>query len=381
MHKVLVFKETLLPASETFILAQMRALRAYVPMLAGLERARPSLPLPREPILLSERGSSFSDARAKLYRRTGAAPLFHARAKRCRPDLIHAHFASGGRTALPLARALRVPLVVTLHGNDVTIRDQQPELYRRLGEDASLFICVSRFIRDRALEAGFPSQKLVVHYIGIDRDLFSPAGSPGPSQAVLFVGRLVEKKGCEYLVRAMALVQHAHPQSELIVIGDGPLRASLEALAGQLSIRCQFRGAQPEAVVRESLRRARIFCVPSTTAANGDSEGLGMVFAEAQAMGVPVVSTIHGGIPEVVVHGVTGLLTPERDSQALADALSLLLADDGLWQRLHHAAPQHIGEHFDLVKQTALLEDFYNGIIVKNNPSGSARSHATSVIL
>jgi colanic acid/amylovoran biosynthesis glycosyltransferase len=363
MRRVLIFKETLLPPSETFILAQMRALRQYVPILAGLEHAQPSLPLPQEPILLSDRGRSISDARAKLYRRTGTAPIFHHNAKRSRPDLIHAHFASGGRTALPLVHALRVPLLVTLHGADVTVRGPQPDYYRRLGEDASLFICVSQFIRDRALEAGFPPEKLLTHYIGIDRDVFSPLSSPRPSQGVLFVGRLVEKKGCEYLVRAMQLVQRVHPQCELTVIGDGPLRPSLETLAGQMNVRCRFHGSQPEAAVREALRIARIFCVPSVTAANGDSEGLGMVFAEAQAMGVPVVSTAHGGIPEIVVNRVTGILTPERDYESLADALSLLLADQDLWQHFHHAALQHVERQFDLRTQTALLEKVYNKII------------------
>ncbi len=363
MHKVLVFKETLLPASETFILAQMRALTKYVPILAGLERAHPSLPLPHEPLLLSKNSPSISDARAKLYRRTGTAPLFHLKAKHSRPDLVHAHFASGGRTALPLARALHVPLLVTLHGNDITVRDREPDRYRRLAEDASQFICVSKFIRDRALEAGFPPQKLLVHYTGIDRDVFLPPPSLETSQGVLFVGRLVEKKGCEYLLRAMQEVQQAHPQCKLTVIGDGPLRPSLEALAGQLRIQCQFRGTQPMAIVREALRTARVFCVPSVTAANGDSEGLGMVFAEAQAMGVPVVSTIHGGIPEVVLNGVTGLLSPERDHESLASALSTLLSDEELWQNFHRASLERIEQYFDLSTQTALLEKIYNNTV------------------
>jgi glycosyltransferase involved in cell wall biosynthesis len=366
MRKVLIFKETLLQPSETFILAQMGALSEYQPILVGLERARPSLPLEQEPLLLSDRGPAISALRAKLYRRTGVAPLFHHWAKRLLPDLVHAHFASGGRTALPLARALRVPLVVTLHGNDVTARGQRPGLYRRLGKEALYFICVSEFIRDRALEAGFPPQKLLVHYIGIDRGLFSPSIPPVASQGVLFVGRLVEKKGCEYLLRAMQIVQRAHPQCQLTVIGDGPLRLPLEALAKDLKIRCQFLGVQRATAVREALQKARIFCVPSVTAANGDSEGLGMVFAEAQAMGVPVVSTAHGGIPEVVVDHATGLLTPERNQQALAEALAVLLVDDGLWQKFHHDAPRHIEQRFDLKAQTALLEDIYTDTLARN---------------
>ncbi len=173
MPRVLVFTETLLQPSETFILAQMRGLSEYLPILAGLERARPSLPLPQEPLLLSDSQPVIANLRAKIYRRAGIAPRFHHRARRSRPDLIHAHFASGGRNALPLARALRLPLLVTFHGADVTVRGSQPDIYKRLGEHASIFICVSEFIRDRAIEAGFPPQKLIVHYIGIDRDLFS----------------------------------------------------------------------------------------------------------------------------------------------------------------------------------------------------------------
>ena len=257
MHKALIFKESLLAPSETFILAQMTALSEYVPIFTGLERTHPSLPLPDKPLLLSDRIPLLSDLRAKLYRRTGIAPLFHRKAKTSRPDLVHAHFASGGRTALPLARALRVPLVVTLHGADVTVRGPQPDRYKRLGEEASLFICVSAFIRERAIEAGFPAQKLLVHYIGIDRELFSLSAEPEASQGVLFVGRLVEKKGCEYLLRAVQLVQQSHPQCDLTIIGDGPLRPSLEALASELNLRCQFRGTQPARVVREALRKAK----------------------------------------------------------------------------------------------------------------------------
>jgi colanic acid/amylovoran biosynthesis glycosyltransferase len=365
MRSVLVFKEVLLLPSETFILAQARALSEYVPSFVGLERAHPSLALPQEPLLLSDRRPSISDLRAKLYRRTGIAPCFHREAKRSRPDLVHAHFASGGRTALPLARALRVPLLVTLHGADVTVRGSRTDVYKRLGEQASLFLCISSFIRDRALEAGFPPRKLLVHYIGIDRDLFSPSPSLEPPKGVLFVGRLVEKKGCEYLLRAMQLVQRMHPECELTVIGDGPLRPSLETLAMELNIRYQFRGVQSAVAIREALQKARVFCVPSVTASNGDSEGLGIVFAEAQAMGVPIVSTTHGGIPEVVEDRLTGLLVPERDYQALADALSLLLDDEDLWQSLQRGAHQRVEQNFDLKTQTALLESIYNEVIAK----------------
>lgn len=363
MPRVLIFKETLLPPSETFILAQMQALRRFDPVLAGLERTRPSIPLPEKPVLLSDQAPFISNIRAKLYRRTGVAPFFHRAVERARPSLIHAHFASGGRSALPLARALGVPLVVTLHGSDVTVRGSHREIYRHLGEHASKFLCVSKFIRERALDAGFPEEKLCVHHIGIDRRLFSPSERAGLSNNVLFVGRLVEKKGCEYLLRAMQKVQHEQPECGLTIIGDGPLRTSLEGLAQELGVLCNFRGAQPTGVVREALSSVKVFCVPSVTAANGDSEGLPTVLAEAQAMGIPVVSTTHGGIPEIIVNGVNGLLVPERDAGSLAAALVLLLGDGQRWRQFHQAALHNVELHFDLQAQTAQLESMYSETI------------------
>jgi len=173
----------------------------------------------------------------------------------------------------------------------------------------------------------------------------------------------VEKKGCEYLLRAMQLVQREQTDCELMIIGDGPLRSSLEVLARDLKLRCEFCGVQPAPIVRDMLQKSRVFCVPSVTAANGDSEGLGLVFAEAQSMGVPVVSTLHGGIPEIVTSGETGFLVPERAPQLLAEALSTLLADESMWQCFHEAALLRIGEHFDIHVQTQLLEKIYDRLL------------------
>lgn len=315
MRKVLVFKETLLPPSGTFILTQLESFRGFEAKLSGLERVRPSLAIDADALVLTQLPLSISTLRAKLYRRTGIAPLFHRRCKEFNPDLVHAHFASGGHTAMTLADALRVPLIVTLHGSDVTVRSKHSDYYGKLADRAACFVCVSKFIRDCALAIGFPSEKLAVHYIGVDREHFAPPTTRGDSTNVLFVGRLVEKKGCEYLLRAMHLVQREHANCELTIIGDGPLRRKLESLANELQIRCTSQGVQPAVAVHAPLREAQILCVPSITAANGDSEGFGMVFAEAQSMGVPVVSSMHGGVPEAVQDGESGPSETRSDLQ------------------------------------------------------------------
>ena len=360
MPNVLIFKETLLPRSETFILAQMGALTRFSPHLVGLEPTFKSLPLDKPPLLLSRRASKTADLRAKVYRRTGFAPLFHRGLRDLRPDLIHAHFASGGKTFLPVNKSLQLPLIVTLHGgSDVPIQKPQMGIYRELAERADLFLCVSDFIRKQAIDAGYPPGKLLVHYIGIDRSLFFPPPDAMDTDSVLFVGRLVEMKGCEYLLRAMQAVQASRPSTELTIVGDGPLRPELERLAKELRVRCKFMGVQSTAIIRQLLQKSRLLSLPSVTTADGHVEGLGMVLIEAQAMGVPVVSTFHAGIPEGVADGVTGTLVPERDSEKLAAAILRLLEDQDLWQRYHLATQAHIDRQFDLRKQTALLEDIY----------------------
>jgi colanic acid/amylovoran biosynthesis glycosyltransferase len=360
MRKVLVFKETLLPPSETFILAQMKELQRYQPMLTGLERTEPSLPLKQDTLLLTDSATGYASMRAKLYRQTGIAPGFHTQAAKFEPKLVHAHFSSGGLTAVHLAKRLGVPLLVTLHGGDITVRGEKADGNKRLSDRAVLFICVSEFIRERALEAGFAAEKLIVHHIGIDREMFALPATQEPSKRILFIGRLVEKKGCEYLLRAMQVLQKTHPDAELTILGDGPMRPEMEALAKELKIHCDFRGFQPATTVRDMLQQTRLVCVPSVTAANGDSEGLPTVIAEAQAMGIPVVASIHAGIPEIVIDGKTGILAAERDFNALADGMSQLLADVAMWSRFHDAALARIRDHFDLKTQTALLEDIYD---------------------
>ena len=280
-----------------------------------------------------------------------------------------------GSTRCHLHLRHRLPMIVTLHGIDVTTTEDRyrrsvvGRLYlskrRRLWNRASAFTCDSDFLRRKAIEIGFPEGKLLVHYVGIDLNYFKIPSSNEPRESVLFVGRLVEKKGCIYLLRAMQEVQTRFPFARLVIIGDGPERPGLEVQATALSIKCEFRGAQPPAVVRQELSLARVFCVPSVTAKTGDSEGFGIVFAEAQAMGVPVVSFAHGGIPEVVCHGKTGLLAPERDHQMLAEHIGRLFADEEFWRDCSSMGVTWITDKFDIRKQTARLEGLYERVVAE----------------
>jgi glycosyltransferase involved in cell wall biosynthesis len=225
-----------------------------------------------------------------------------------------------------------------------------------------LFIAVSEFIKAKLVEQGFPADKIVVHYIGVDTERFQPDPTVPREPVILFVGRLAEKKGCEYIIRAMSQIQTEVPDAELVIIGDGPLRAELEELATTLLHRYQFLGLQPPDIVRTWMNRACLLAAPSVTSSTGDSEGLPMVIVEAQAMGLPVVSSIHAGIPEAVVHEETGFLVAERDWKGLAEHSLRLLKEPNLWQRLSLNGMERSRTKFDLHKQNRALEDIYSRI-------------------
>lgn len=236
---------------------------------------------------------------------------------------------------------------------------------RSLWKRAALFLCVSQFIRERAIAAGFPAEKLRVHYTGMQCEAFTPtrAVAEKDPNLVLYVGRLVPYKGCDFLLRAMQLVQQRRPAARLVVIGDGSFRAHLEQLNRELGTGCHFLGEQTQAEMRTWLDQARVFCLPSVTLADGMSEAFGNVFTEAQAMGVPVVSFRHGGIPETMQEDVTGLLAAEQDVPALATHISRYLEDDDFWSQSRETGMRWIRENFDIRTQTDKLERMYDQVV------------------
>jgi glycosyltransferase involved in cell wall biosynthesis len=234
------------------------------------------------------------------------------------------------------------------------------------------FLCVSNFIRKQALAKGFPADKTMVHYTGIDVDYFQADPQIKRSPTVLFVGRLVPKKGCEYLIRAMAEIQRVVPETKLVIIGDGPLRGGLEKLSATTVKNFEFLGAQKPAVVREQMNRATVFCTPSVVSETGDAEGFGMVFAEAQAMGLPVVSFASGSLPEAVADGQTGFLAPERGWQALGAKILLLLRDEKLWAQFSRAGALRVRSQFDIRKRAQALEVIYEQVIDEFRRAGKS---------
>ena len=369
---IIIFRNELLHYSETFIPAQINSLSSYEPYYVGT-KAIDTQKLGKVPVVVPFEGKS--RIYRQLFTRTGYIwPGWLKRIKNIKAKLIHAHFGIDGVLALPLARKTHLPLLVTFHGYDITSNDCSKyvsgwnyETYNRgrqiLFKEAKSLIAVSKFIRSQLITKGCPEEKIIVHYIGIDTDKFTPDPTINRQPVVLFVGRLVEKKGCEYLIRAMAQVQSVMPEVKLVIIGDGILRQQLEQLADQLLYSYRFLGAQPPEIVKTWMNQSQLLAVPSVTAATGDTEGAPMVVLEAQAMGLPVVGSIHAGIPELVLEGETGLLAKEKDWKTLAEKIISILKDNIFWHKLSQQGQERVNTNFNLRTQTQALETIYDRLI------------------
>lgn len=311
------------------------------------------LQLPSNPIAVARAfRASVKDGR-RLETFFAALPLLTERP--C--DAILAHFGTNGARALRLRRAgaLSGRIATVFHGFDITkkLARAGEDIYTDLFREGELFLSISERWRSRLVELGCPPDRTVVHRMGIDcrRFAFSPRKKdPTGRVELVSVARLMEKKGVEYGLRAVAEVSRRNSSIVYTVVGDGPLRPNLERLASQLGIsdRVRFLGNRPQDEVAEVLRSASIFLAPSVTSADGDQEGIPVVLMEAMSSGLPVVATEHSGIPELVEDGISGFLAPERDVQALAVCLGKLIEHPELWPSMGEAGRQRVEADYDV---------------------------------
>ena len=379
MKKVIVYRNQLLPPSETFIRQQALALRSWQATVVGERLVANGLDLAGLDVRLlrNDPSARLENLRYQLSRWLWQphAPIARVLAG-LNADLIHVHFGTDATDLWPSIRALGRPVLVTLHGYDINIhrawweaghggliRRRYPQRLLQLAAEPMVrFIAVSRAIRDRAIQFGIPSSRLALHHIGVDCNAFHPGPVPVTkrNRRILFVGRLTEKKGVEHLIRALLLVRRHVSDAMLVIAGSGPLRPSLLALAKSLSLPVEFLGAVSSDEVRQQMQQARVFCLPSITAANGDAEGFGMVLLEAQACGIPVVSSARGGAEEGLLDNETGFRVKEAAVDVLAEKLVKLLLDDDLAESFSARGAAFVRERFDLRACTRLLEAIYD---------------------
>jgi glycosyltransferase involved in cell wall biosynthesis len=363
---VLIFRKYLLAYSETFIADQGRFLSRYQPAYAGFSHDSSGLQLLQNmPFYILDDYVAYTGLGKLAYRLGRPAKQWLSAIENRSVNVLHAHFLNDGLDALQLKKRLRLPLITTLHGHDITKREKtslfkssRSQLFARCDR----FIAVSDYIYQCALASGCPEERLLKHSIGINLELFSQPKAESAAPELLFVGRLVEKKGCVYLLQAMKQLTRQFKDLKLVIVGDGPLRASLQQQAAADKLNVEFVGKESAKAIRDRLSKAWVFVAPSITADNGDAEGLGMVFLEAQALQTPVVSFASGGVVEAVEHERSGLLSAEKDVAALVEHIEYFLNDETARRQYGQQGRRRVEDKFDVIKQCVLLEKIYDSV-------------------
>jgi colanic acid/amylovoran biosynthesis glycosyltransferase len=301
--------------------------------------------------------------------------LYHLSSFLDRPaeyDVLHAHFGPVANDFRFARTVWKTPLVATFHGYDFSVvpRLHGSDVYGRLFRDADAVMGISEYAIQTLRQLGCPAQKLSVLHTGVClakvpfRARRLPADEP---VRILTVGRLVEKKGLEYALRAVATVRCKHPNLRYEIIGEGPLRPALERLIGQLDLGSvvTLRGALDADMVRRSFAESHLYMLASVTAADGDQEGIPVSLMEAQSCGLPVLSTRHSGIPELVADGGSGFLVEERNADDLANRLLYLVENPREWPAMGDRGRKIVEAQFDIDALNRDLLRLYDGVVAQ----------------
>jgi glycosyltransferase involved in cell wall biosynthesis len=364
VNRAAVFVRSYLPFSETFIHDELRfhtrwRVEVFCRAIENRER------FPHDEVT-----TPGGELATMLYRATTYSPHFVKRLREHR--VLHAHFGTNAVNTLFYRARLKLPLVVTFHGFDLSSLVGPPRLepwlvrYRLLAKrvfaKADCFLCPSVEFQDIVARLSKRPDATRLHRLGVDLSRFRATGVERKRQ-VTMVGRFIEKKGHLDGIAAFARVGARHDAS-LVIVGAGPLEPRYRERIAELGIadRVRLTGALSPVEIAALLAESAVVIAPSKTAADGDRESGVIVVKEASASGAPVIGTRHGGIPEIIDDGVTGYLVREGDVDAIAQRLDALLADDALRARLGLAGRAKMECEYDVRRSVDALEAVYDEV-------------------
>lgn len=361
-----------LPPTQNWVYAQFRVLHDFFPVVMAY-RASHLRDFPVERWTAVRSGSLLRQAYdAAMHGARGYYASHVALARAAQVRLLHAHFGHTGVSSVPLARKLRLPLIVSFYGVDLWRDRGRAErlraFYQPLFEHCTFAIAEGSVAQARLVELGCPAGKARVHRLGIDlADFPERERTPQPGLRVLMAARFTEKKGFTYGVEAFCRAARDNAGLRMTVVGDAgkgaheqQIKQRLHTLVQMhgLSNRVRFTGNLPHAQLRQLLFEHDVLLQPSVRAADGDAEGgLPVMLLEAAAAHLPAIASRHCDIPDIVVPNQSGWLVEERDINGLADAL-LAARDPILRHQLGCGARHLVEERFDLHKQT--LDPLYH---------------------
>ncbi|MBI2580188.1 glycosyltransferase [Candidatus Woesearchaeota archaeon] len=304
-------------------------------------------------------------------------------AKKEKPDIIHAHWIlPQGFTAAIVSKILRIPVVVTAHAGDVfPLKSFLFRLLSGFSTRSAAAVTVNSSYTRAAVAKISKLGDIKVIPMGVDLKLFSSASSSAAAivrkkygisengRMLLFVGRLAEKKGVTYMIAAMKAVVKAFPDCRLVIVGEGPEKASLQQQVQRLSLSGSvvFAGSIPNISLPSFYKAADVFVLPSIVDRSGDTEGLGVVLLEAIAAGTPVVASNVGGIPDIVAHSKTGLLVEQKSPHQLAAAIIKLLGSSSLRKRLSVSARKRVTQGFSWSGVAGSFYSLYRSVLSRTS--------------
>lgn len=275
-------------------------------------------------------------------------------------DVVLAEYGTHARSILPIIKQLKLPMVVHFHGFDASVKEviRSCDNYKDVFAYASKVIAVSRKMESMLLEIGCPREKLVYNVYG-PRPEFALIEPEFSKKQFVAVGRFTDKKAPYYLILAVKKVVKKFPDAQLIIAGDGLLRATTGNLIRYFGLEgnVTLPGVIKPEEFREILKNSLAFVQHSITALDGDMEGTPLAVLEASSAGVPVISTNHAGIPDVILHDKTGLLSEEHDVDTMAENMIQLLQDVSLARTMGIAGKMRIKEHFTLERHISQLQE------------------------
>lgn len=359
--KIACFVKNYLPISETFIYDEIVNLKKFKAIVLT-EKITNNGYFPYPDIFQTPVSSSWKPFKRKINDNFFKKVFLDNKIR-----VVHARFAWSGMEILSICKKLNLPLITSFYGMDVS-RMPRHFIYRqklkKLFRKGQIFLVQSRDMKEDVIKLGCPEKKIITLYIGINTEKFKLRKQLYKSDGeikVLMCGRFVEKKGFEYGIRAFAKIAKTHKEAVLYIIGKGELEDKLKELSKSLNLgsKIKFLGVLTHQQVQKQMEESDIFLAPSITAKNKDKEAIPSVIKEAMATGLPVVSTYHAGIPELVINGKTGFLVPEKDIDKLSDKLSYLIEHPKIGDKMGKEGRGIVVRKFNLFKQIEKLEKIY----------------------
>ena len=286
-------------------------------------------------------------------------------------DIIYSHFGTNGILANKLRRSgfISGKLITVFHGYDVTkyIRKNGREVYSDLFHNGDLFLPISKFWEKELIQYGCDKDKIKVHHMGVkttNKPLMERRAA-GENTKLLVIARLVEKKGVEFLIESLSLIDCKKEKIKLTIVGGGPLQKKLVGVVEKYNLQTfvKFTGELNNSEVNLLLLSSDILIAPSVTTDDGDMEGIPVVLMEAMNTNVIAISTYHSGIPELINNNVNGFLVEERDVKGLADLILKTVSNKTSWNNIHKKAHETIDSEYNIEKLNVKLIKHMSALI------------------